>query len=236
MKKILVLLLVLVLAIALCACNSADYKKAVKAYAKEDYDTAREIFSELGNYEDSATMVKACDYEIACQLLDSGKQEEALALFEVLGNYKDSATKISACNYKTACQLLEAGQLQQALTLFEELGDYEDSADKLKECKVAEIDQILQGDWQAVDGVIVFDYNFSSGRFSAKLSISGSSITNEGSYRIDADAKEIYVCYDYINSTTGKTPNTKEQLLFTYTYDGSDFTMKSTVDMVVTKK
>ena len=125
----------------------------------------------------------------------------------------------------------------KAAQLFETLGDYEDSAEKMQKCRANEIDALLQGSWEATESVMTFNYRFDKGRFVAKLSAGGSSISNEGSYRVDVENQEIYVCYDYIIGASGtKTPNTDEQMLFTYTYDGETFTLANSTNQTVEKQ
>ena len=198
MRKIVSLAAVLFLMLSLCACSSLEYKKAMTAYDDGDYKSAREMFAELGDYENSAEMVKDCDYELACELMDDGEYGEAAALFEDLNGYKDSA-------------------------------------DRAEECYTKEIDVLVQGDWHANAYSIEMSYQFNNGRFKVGMSAGTSALENEGTYRIDTDSKEIYVCYDYIISTSGKTPNTEEKLLFTYTYDGSDFVLKNAVGEIAEK-
>ena len=161
MKKVFAAFLVVVMMLSLCACDASDYKKAMAAYDKGDYKTARE--------------------------------------------------------------------------LFEDLGDYKDSADMAEKSLLKEIDDLLQGDWEVKSGSITQTYEFDDGRFTAGMSIGTASIDNEGTYRIDTDSKEIYVCYDYIISSSGKKPNTEEKLLFTYTYSGSNFVLKNSSGDTVDK-
>lgn len=204
MKKFFVLLLTLALAVSLCACDSANYSKAMAAFEQGDYTAAREIFVELGDYEDSAEMVKSCDYEMACELMEVGDYGPARAIFEALGDYKSSV------------QMAE-------------------------ECLTGEIDALLQGEWEgrSLYGLNL-SYEFNAGRFNACLTITGESgsLENEGVYRIDVNAQEIYVTYDYtVDLNSGeKVPNTKEQKLFTFTYDGTTLVLTESEGEVATKK
>ena len=90
MKRLIAIALVLTMALGLCACDSLDYKKAMEAYDQGDYETARTMFAELGDYEDSAQMVKVCDYEIANEYLGDEEYAEAWERFKALGDYKDA--------------------------------------------------------------------------------------------------------------------------------------------------
>ena len=188
-----------------------------------------------------AFSLSACDsqdYSKAMSAYEAGNYSEALAVFEELGDYKDSADMINACNYGAACELQGNGEYGEAAKIFEELGDYKDSADMMEECRLHEIDDLLQGRWhETMFSVISVDYSFTNGRFRMVSTISGSTISNEGSYRIDTDTREIYVCYDNtINSDGTKTANTEEILLFTYTYDNGEFVLTGTTSKgVITK-
>lgn len=139
-------------------------------------------------------------------------------------------------DYKKATKAYENGDYAMAREMFEDLGDYKDSKQKAKECLELEIDETLQGTWRVTESAYTLTYKFKDGRFEAEMSIAGASISNEGTYRIDVDKNEIYVCYDYIISSSGKTPNTEEQKMFTFTYDGRDLTLKNTSNQTVTKK
>ena len=161
MKKVFALFLVAIMMVSLCACDAVDYKDAKAAYDNGDYKAAREIF--------------------------------------------------------------------------ENLGDYEDSADMAEKCLLKEVDELLQGNWEFESDIFTQTYKFKNGTFTAGLTIANTSIDNVGDYRIDTDRQEIYVCYDYIISTSGKEPNTEEKLLFTYTYDGSKFVLKDSRDNILSK-
>ena len=129
MKRIIAAVLVLALTLSLCACKSSDYKEAIELYEDERYERARDIFVELGDYEDSAQMVMECDYQMALECLNDGEYEQARTIFAGLGNYKDSVQKISECDYQTALEYLDDGEYVQARELLLQLGDYENSAD-----------------------------------------------------------------------------------------------------------
>ena len=150
------------------------------------------------------------------------------------------AFSLCACDswdYSKAMKAYEAGNYSEALVLFESLDDYKDSADMVTECRVNEIDELLQGNWYEdnVYGLsgLRSDYSFEDGRFCATLSLSGSNISNEGSYRINVDEQKVYVCYDQTykldeNFNATKVTNTGEQVLFTYTYDGGVLALTAT--------
>lgn len=48
----------------LSGCSSQDYDRGVKLFEKGEYDESAEIFSDLGDYEDSEEMLAKCEREI----------------------------------------------------------------------------------------------------------------------------------------------------------------------------
>lgn len=127
MKKILSVILALALMVSLCACDSMDYKKALSAYEAGNYQEARAMFEELGDYENSADMVTACDYQLACQLLEDGKYEEAISAFTALGDFEDSKARLQEATYQQLLALKESGDADKAWELLQQLGEYKDS-------------------------------------------------------------------------------------------------------------
>ena len=174
------------------------------------------------------------DYEKANALFSQGKYDEAKAIYVELGDYEDSAEKVKECDYAKACQLMEQEEPGQAAERFEALGAYKDSAEKLAQCQLQQIDQLIQGTWKNTGmTVATMDqyFTFKDGRVKAELFINGkSSLANEGDYRIDVKEQKVYICYDFIISTTGKKPNTEEKKLFAYTFDGENFVLKMDAD------
>ncbi len=72
-----------------------QYTSAVAMFENADYERASTVFSELGDYKDSAEMVEKCaiqpEYDAAMQLYYDGNYAEATWAFEALGDYEDSA-------------------------------------------------------------------------------------------------------------------------------------------------
>lgn len=94
MKKIIAIILTLAMVLTLTACDSSDYKKAMGLYEEGDYVSARAMFVELADYENSPEMVKECDYGIAVENYENGNLKEALEQFKALGDFKDSASYV----------------------------------------------------------------------------------------------------------------------------------------------
>lgn len=131
MKKLFALVMVMALLFSLAGCDSSDYKKATALYEEGKYSEAAEMFTALGDYEDSAEMALTCRYELAGELFDDGSYEEAAAIYEDLGDYKSSERQLNACIYQQAEALFAAGSYEEAIEIYESLGNYEDCASKI---------------------------------------------------------------------------------------------------------
>lgn len=202
MRKTISLILALTMCFVLVGCDSSQYKKATNLYEEKRYEEAAAIFAELGDYENSAEMVKVCRYSYAAELLTGGDFEAAKAVFEELGDYADSVNYVKECDYQQAEELLAAGNFEDALMIYEAIPDYNDSADKINAAKrelmferYADVIQMLsEGVWffnggsdAAVNSIV-----FSQDAATIKQTVSdGNGVhTNEGSefpYIIDEE-------------------------------------------------
>lgn len=136
MKKrtIKVLCIILTLVWVLSGCDSSDYKKAMELYDTGSYEDACEIFTELGDYENSAEMAFRCRYEMAMDVYEAGDYGRALEMFTELGDHEKCVNLIQECKYQLAIDVYESGDYEQAITAFMELGNYSDSADRIRQC------------------------------------------------------------------------------------------------------
>lgn len=81
------------------------YQQAVMTLEAGNYDAAREMFAELGEYSDSAQMVKECTYQEAISMLAYGynvdyeKIAKAREMFVELGDYSDAAAYVDQFRY-----------------------------------------------------------------------------------------------------------------------------------------
>lgn len=119
------------------------YNSAVDHKDKAEYSEAIDIFTELGDYKDSASQITECKYLLAKQQIDDGDYEEARATLTELGDYKDSKDELDRCNYLDAKQMLADGEYDEAKTAFKALGDYEDSKELIKECDYGRATKLL---------------------------------------------------------------------------------------------
>ncbi len=82
------------------------YDKATYLLNGENYESAKAIFDELGDFADSAERSAECDemlagmaeqYELAKSFYDNGEYYSAKAAWEACGDYKDSAEMAASC-------------------------------------------------------------------------------------------------------------------------------------------
>lgn len=142
MKKFRSLVFILVLCCVLCSCGKAeDYEAAVAMMEAGDYLGAIEVFSELGDYEQSQEKLSFCTikaHTVAWELLNEHAYDEAYVVFSALGDYDDSEeivkdwTNITA--YMEAERFYEMGEYEEAFGLYTGLGEYKDSEEMAEEC------------------------------------------------------------------------------------------------------
>ncbi|MBR4289681.1 MAG: hypothetical protein IKT52_03460 [Oscillospiraceae bacterium] len=87
MKKIISLTILCCLLVAmLTACDSSDYKKALKLYNSGQYSEAMSMFEELGDYEDSGSYVVDCKMKIAESLVENKEFQDAINIYSELND------------------------------------------------------------------------------------------------------------------------------------------------------
>lgn len=92
--------------------DSREYSKAQSYFYDNNYEDAKTIYEELGDYKDSATMVTECEYQLGKEAFSNEKFSDALKIFKNIDEYKDSADMIEQCNYELSVD----GQFMRALS------------------------------------------------------------------------------------------------------------------------
>lgn len=123
MKNLGIVTLIFAITVMLTGCNSSDYKKATDLYESGDYEEAYEVFTELGDYRDSADMAKASLYKKASALYENGSYKDACDVFAGLGDYEDSANMADASRLAYAQELVAQDKYNEAVKVFQALGD-----------------------------------------------------------------------------------------------------------------
>lgn len=115
MKRILALLLTVCMAVSLCGCSSSDYKKAVSLLDAGEYADAITLLEELGDYEDSAELLKSACSTYGQQLVDSAdtldEHKMAIELLEKAEESKDTSVALKTLKFKYVYNyILENGE------------------------------------------------------------------------------------------------------------------------------
>lgn len=117
-KKYTAVLTLAALVLALPGCGKSkqkSYESARNLYFYGQYSEARKAFKNLENYQDSAAMVTACDYQLAMQQLADGEYLGASTAFAALGEYANSNGLSQAAAEMAALQQYEQGNTEEAL-------------------------------------------------------------------------------------------------------------------------
>lgn len=106
------------------------YQTALSSLSSGDPERAKQGFIELATYRNSASMVDACDLDIATNYVNTGdmeKIEQGIALFEELGDFDGAKEGILLGNYQKAMVLMDAKDYESASNVLEPLQDYRDA-------------------------------------------------------------------------------------------------------------
>ena len=115
-------------------CKAGIFEEGKSFLEAEEYDKAKEIFTDLGDYSDSQLMVKECDYQLAVRKMQAGQYDDAYSDFNSMIEYKDSENMMLETRYQEARSILEENRYDSARELFGKLGDYSDSPAMIMEC------------------------------------------------------------------------------------------------------
>lgn len=122
-------IVIVIAAVALiCYINSAPYlyKTAVSCFNEGDYVRAEEIFSRIGDYQDSAGFSAECKYRRAQECLENGDYDQALALlneYEASPDYETTRESyIALCKEKIADAYRSQERYEDAVALYQVLG------------------------------------------------------------------------------------------------------------------
>ena len=110
--------------------SEQSYTQARAAQQAGDYETARRMFTELGDYKDSENLELACRSLEARQLMDGGELFSALELFESLDGYPGAEAGIDSVKQKLYQRALDCAcraDYEQACGIWQRLADYSDS-------------------------------------------------------------------------------------------------------------
>lgn len=115
--------------------SNIEYILAGKLLEAKQYENAISLYSELGDFKDSADKVKQSNYLWGCDLLNEKEYDSAVHKFYRAENYSDSAEKLKQSYYLLACEEYDKGDYEYAIVDFGYSDNYKDSAEKIKLAK-----------------------------------------------------------------------------------------------------
>ena len=169
------------------------YKNAEKLFLQADYDTAEEIFAELGNYAESSDYIIRCRYEKASELMANGQYPEAADAFTLLDGYENSDELVQECMLKIAENYMENGEFEAAMSVYTAAGKSE-----LAETAAAE-----RAEKYAADGDYFAAYDLAERYCGSEISteyfyLGAEKAQKDGDFKTAADS--FYKLGDYKNS------------------------------------
>ncbi len=192
-----------------------NYSDAIAAFEAEEYNQAKDLFTQLGDYMDAAERAaestKAAFYVEATTLFDTNDFTAATDLFLKAADYKDAAERAveaeKAAFYAEATTLFDTNDFAAAMDLFLKAADYKDAAERAAEAEKASF---------YTEAITLFDnkkYEEAASLFlkasdysnaDAKLFESGVALLNAGKYAksvevlgncSDSSNKDKYIAY-----------------------------------------
>lgn len=98
------------------------YSNAKKFYEEGYLSEAEKIFSELGDYKNSADYIRKCRYKTALALMDDELYPEAADAFTALDGYADSNLLAAECMVRMADSYADEGNLRSATSIYAAAG------------------------------------------------------------------------------------------------------------------
>ncbi len=133
--------------------KSASYNKAVELYSMGQYEEAREVFNDLGDYSDAATYVSTIDnfltereskYEKGVSYYEKGAYSECITSLADISGYLDSESYIEKsveALYQQATEQFDVGDFEKAKELLGRIPNSSKSMDA--ELLLADIEEAI---------------------------------------------------------------------------------------------
>lgn len=101
------------------------YKNAEKLYINADYESAEDIFSQLGDFSQSESYVTKCRYKRALEMMYKELYPEAADAFTSLDGYANSDTFARECMLRIAESYEDDGSFDAAMSVYAAAGKAE---------------------------------------------------------------------------------------------------------------
>lgn len=109
------------------------YKTAQQKLEEGLYEDAKNVFLRLGDFRESADLVKESDYRQAIRNRETGNYLDSIKVLNQLGGYRDSSEQVKESYYQYGIHLYKNKEYKEAVYQFLKLEDYKDSNSQLTE-------------------------------------------------------------------------------------------------------
>lgn len=159
--------------------NELTYQNALSLLDGGAYAEARDLFEQLGAYEDAVQRSLECTYRLAEQALAEQDVAGALQGFLSAVGFEDALQRADECRYALAEQSLQAGDERAAFHQFLDLGDFQDAPQRARAIAVSLTEEpdeelallLVQGystaDWEKREQLRFMHESLSSHRLAA---------------------------------------------------------------------
>ena len=106
---------------------TSHYNQAMSLFNEGKWSDAIVLFEELGEFEDSSSLLLECKYQSAIQLLDNREYEEAYSEFQDIKVYKQSIELSKNAMYELGNQLFDSKDYGNAISAYKKAEDYSDA-------------------------------------------------------------------------------------------------------------
>lgn len=148
---------------ALYIIPTIRYEQALRCFNENNYEQAKEIFTDLGAFKDSNQFSAECQkyitYNNAKNLFDKENYSEARDIFISLDNFENSEQMVDECEkgleYLHAKELYDSKNYEEAVEEFKKLDTFNNSDEMVNQCKY-EIAKNLLEDKKYDDAIAEF--------------------------------------------------------------------------------
>ena len=133
LRKFAAVLLALLMMLSMTGCEELDYREAVQFYNAHRYEEASQLLSQLGDYKESADLLKRCAYWTAVDTMVAEDYASALEQFQALGDLEDSAARVTECTYQLAMAAYEAEDFSLAENYFLQFPEYKQTPECIRQ-------------------------------------------------------------------------------------------------------
>lgn len=118
------------------------YTKATELFKNSEYESARDIFLELGSLNDSINFVDKCNemiYQQAILFEELGEFEKAIDELSIIGDYKDTISHLNECKIGMALKIINdtslSDRVAEAVSILEDIDSSTINYENLRSAK-----------------------------------------------------------------------------------------------------